>query len=375
MYKLLRLAFCFLVFVILNSTNYAQAEIIYAKVVDGLGRPIPNVIFEFYMFKKDSKGVSRAIILSNVLSNKRGIVKWRYDLKTIKSLETVWVKVSKDGYSGYSTGINPVYLIKKLFNTNDLIGILNSDSEAQKDQMLEILGGEFAADDNDPYKFIFYNEKKFRPILKSLLDNPKVFKKASIILASIAVPEDIKEIIYFAPKKKGRLFEDRWAYSVVCGLLAPNTPDEWQFLKNCALNYYDDYWVEYGAINSLKLIATERSLEILREIQRSNKRLETLIADAIEYIRSNPHRLEDQDIEEAGKKVALAIKIGKWEGNKGPIYNAEGDKAKIDCSFISGRDLLIYTATFHRLNGVWKLRNVHETVQIMLANVKDQSNE
>ena len=39
------------------------------------------------------------------------------------------------------------------------------------------------------------------------------------------------------------------------------------------------------------------------------------------------------------------------------------NKALIPCEFIAGRDLLIHTATFHKVDGRWKLRGVRETMQ------------
>jgi hypothetical protein len=77
------------------------------------------------------------------------------------------------------------------------------------------------------------------------------------------------------------------------------------------------------------------------------------------------------------------IQIGDWEGNTKPYYNKEGDKALIDCEFwdvfesaesdseyIDRGDQLIYTATFHKVDGVWKLRGVRETSQALVARVK-----
>ena len=65
--------------------------------------------------------------------------------------------------------------------------------------------------------------------------------------------------------------------------------------------------------------------------------------------------------------MAQAIKIGDWQENKKPRFNDNGDKALIDCEFIAGRDLLIHTATFHKVGDVWKLRGVRETMQALLA--------
>jgi len=77
--------------------------------------------------------------------------------------------------------------------------------------------------------------------------------------------------------------------------------------------------------------------------------------------------LSDEDIVVAGRKVAQVIKIGKWQGNKPPQYNEKKDKALVACEFIAGRDLLVHTATFHKVDGKWRLRGVRETMQALLA--------
>ena len=75
----------------------------------------------------------------------------------------------------------------------------------------------------------------------------------------------------------------------------------------------------------------------------------------------------------AGKKVAQAIKIGQWQGNEPPQFNEKKDKALVACEFIAGRDLLIHTATFHMVDGRWRLRGVRETMQALLAREPKQT--
>jgi hypothetical protein len=150
-------------------------------------------------------------------------------------------------------------------------------------------------------------------------------------------------------------------------LLEPATEKEWAFLRSAALNKYDDRWVDAGAINALKLIASPRSLQILREAGKTNRERAEYVEHAIQYIESAPPSLSDEDLATAGKKVAEAIRIGDWKGNKEPRFNEAGDKALVDCHFIAGRYLLVYTATFHKVGGRWKLRGVRETMQALLA--------
>jgi len=100
-----------------------------------------------------------------------------------------------------------------------------------------------------------------------------------------------------------------------------------------------------------------------------------MIDGAIEYVQANqgkPVRLSNVSLLEAGKKVAAAVKIGNWEGNEEPKYNADEDMALITCEFIAGRDQLTYTATFHRVGNEWKLRGVRETMQALLGMPPDR---
>ena len=129
-----------------------------------------------------------------------------------------------------------------------------------------------------------------------------------------------------------------------------------------------------GAIQSLKLIASPKSKQFLEEAGRrdSNPNCSASVyADhiqaAIKYIESGPSPLSDEDLVVAGQKVAQAIQTGKWKGNQPPQYNEEKDKALVTSEFIADRDLLVYIATFHKLDGKWRLRGVREMKQALLA--------
>ena len=105
----------------------------------------------------------------------------------------------------------------------------------------------------------------------------------------------------------------------------------------------------------------------MEEIGQKNKDRADSVATAIKYIDAGPAPLSDEDVVVDGKMVPQAIKIGKWQENKPPQYNQEKDKALVACEFIAGRDLLVYTATFHKVDGKWRLRGVRETMQALLA--------
>ncbi len=222
---------------------------------------------------------------------------------------------------------------------------------------------------------VFVLEHRFRSALRALVPDAKVGTAAAQLLAFIGVPEDVRFVVdHAAPPKQG-FFENRWAYGVVCALLEPATEKEWALLRSCALNEYDDLWVVAGAINTLKLIASPRSLQVLREVGKVNGDRAAYVESAIQYIESAPPSLSDEDIVAAGKKVAQAIRIGTWKGNKDPRFNERGDKALVECELVAGRDLLVYTATFHKVDGRWKLRGIRETMQALLAQEPEGGSE
>lgn len=55
------------------------------------------------------------------------------------------------------------------------------------------------------------------------------------------------------------------------------------------------------------------------------------------------------------------------EKNSKPYFNKNKDKALIDCEYILARDRINYTATFHKIAGVWQLRGVRETWQALMS--------
>ena len=160
-------------------------------------------------------------------------------------------------------------------------------------------------------------------------------------------------------------FTNRWTYAVATSLLEPKSDEEWNFLRKCAENHFEDGWADYGAIQTLKLIASDRSRRILEEAATKNEFRAKQIAKALEYVRSSPPPLEGRDLVELAKRVALAARIGHWVRNGPPFYDQAGDKALVDIEFETAEDYLTYTATFHAANGRWKLRGVRETLQGM----------
>jgi hypothetical protein len=215
-----------------------------------------------------------------------------------------------------------------------------------------------------------YYEARLRESLRALLGDPLAGTKARQVLALIGDPEDLQLIVELAPPSGSGPFASRWAYSVACALLEPQSQAEWDFLRKAAMNGYDDRWVDAGAIQTLKLIASPRSRQILEEAREQNAFRTRSIAIALNYIEFNPPSLSGEKLKELAVRVAQVVKVGKWGGNGEPRYSQAGDTALVDFQFDAGDDVLTYSATFHRVDGIWKLRGVRETLQAMVITAK-----
>jgi len=339
-----------------------------AKVIDRLGHPVINAVVDIHWLNSVLENDVLRVGLVKLVSDRNGIVKGTYDEASISSYEDILAEVSKDGYSGYSTpGLRPEYVMRRKFGAADVRRIAALDGKAQVNELRELLAGDFDDSGEGLNELVFVQEHRFRPALRALVPDAKVGTDACQLLAFIGVPEDVRFVVDNVPSPKGELFDNRWAYGVVCALLEPSTEKEWAFLRSCALNEYDDRWVDAGAIITLKLIASPRSQQILREAKKANNYRKDYIEKAIRYIESAPPSLSDEDIIAAAKKVAQAIKIGNWVGNKKSRFSEKGDKALVECEFSAGDDFLIHTATFHKVDGSWKLRGVRETFQALVV--------
>jgi hypothetical protein len=343
-----------------------------ARVVDGLGRPVGNATVEIYWLQSFSETDVRKIDLAKLKSDRNGNIKKTFDESALANGRQIWVYVSKNGYSGYySTGLQPEFVLERKFAPADIRRIAALNGPIQLRELRELLGGDFEDSGGEPEDLMFVREHRLRSALRGLICDPKVGTRADGTLAFIGVPEDVRLVVANEPSPKGGSLDNRWAYGVVSALLEPSTEQEWTFLKACATNRYDDPWVDAGAIRTLKLIASPRSKLVLEEVARANANRAEDVNEGLRYIDSAPAPLVDVDLIAAGKKLAQAIGIGKWRGNKPPRFNAQKDKALIKCEFIAGSDLLVHTATFEKVRGIWKLRGVRETMQALLNREPD----
>lgn len=223
-----------------------------AKIIDGLGRPIPGAIFEVKAPQTGLDGKVEKTEWLKLSSDRGGLVKGRYDEKVTPAKE-LSVFVNKEGYSGYSTGLRTEYVLELEFQSKDIHRIARLHGETQSKELRELLAGKFEPDSRngseDFWELVFFQERSFRPALRALIQDARVGEESAKLLAFIGVPEDLRLVIQHARPPKRKLFEDRWAYYVVTALLEPTTEAEWEFLRKCAANEYDDRWVDAGAID------------------------------------------------------------------------------------------------------------------------------
>jgi hypothetical protein len=256
---------------------------------------------------------------------------------------------------------------ERVLRAEDVRRVASLDGEPQRTALREVLAGHPFTDEIP--NAVFYYEARLRDPLRALLSDPKVGESAVRPLALIGVSEDLELIVQVGLPPRDGFFKNRWAYQVACALLEPGSEQEWAFLRKAALNEFEDRWVDAGAIQTLRLMASPRSQQILEEACTVNTYRAKSIARALEYINSNPPPLADENLEALAKRVAGTIKFGNWEGNGTPRYNQGKDKALIDSRHFNGEDRLTYTATFHLVSGVWRLRGLRETRQEYILEV------
>ena len=98
-----------------------------------------------------------------------------------------------------------------------------------------------------------------------------------------------------------------------------------------------------------------------------------LLAGANKSVDSEPLPISSTNLVEAGTALAKALNIEHWAGNREPRFNDESDMALIACEFVVGRCSETYTATFHQVGGIWKLRGVRGTSQALMARPPDRN--
>jgi len=337
------------------------------QINDGLNRPVPGVTVDVYRRQKSADGLEQKIELGRALSDTNGIARGLYDKSSIPTNESFSVALSKDGYAGYDAGPQVNYLLKRLFHAADVPRILKLPVDAQRRELKELLAGETDPAGPPLNELMFAQESVARPALRWLLGDPQVGPQAGELLAFIGYPEDVRLLVQYAPEPNGEPAVNRWTYAVASALLEPSSEREWSFLKRCAADNYGDRWIDVGAIRTLQLIASPRSLQILEDVRKLNPFRTNEVDQAILYIHSQPGPLTGKDANSAAEKLAQALGSGAWMGNEQPRYDDQRDAALVDCNFLlGGTQLLVFTATLHQEGAAWRVGGVRQTRQKLL---------
>ena len=312
--------------ILLAGTLALTAQESTIQTVDGLNRPLPGVEITVYCGNRPH----------HLSSDANGHARGPFDKKTCIS-----ASVAKSGYTAYSSGFRDRMVLNRQLTATDAERLLNIGTP---DAIRELL----ASDTPKLNDAIFQFEHRLRPTLRTLLKDPQFTRSARYLLAMIAEPKDIERILTLPPPPADGDENDYWRYAITTALIQPTTESGWQFLERGARGDYEGRWVATGAIQSLQLNGTARSQALLRSLRITPDRSPSLA---------------DRDLETAAKNIAMALGPKTWQANDAPRFNEAGDKALIDLTLVQGRDRLIYTATFHKINDSWTLRNVYETYQ------------
>jgi hypothetical protein len=338
-----------------------------ARVVDNLGNPVEGarIVANCDELLPDGS-YRRTRELFSLHSGPHGALSATYKQPKGGCEKSVHLRVAKEGYgaSQYDS-FRPIYILKRKVHADELRKIVQLSGADLKIALKNMI----TSDVDGPFQeLVFYYEDRLRPVLRSLAEDPEAGIPARSLLAFIGVPEDLRLIAQLGLlKDQDPGFPYRWLYGITCSLLEPTSEAEWILLRESALGEHKDPWAARGAIQSLKLIASPRSLEILEEVQRDSSFGAKLAPNAIAYIQSSPQPLRGQQLEDLGHRVARVLGIQTWTGNRGPEYNQAGDRALIRFDFDTGDDVYVYTGTFQRVDDTWVLRGVRESMQGLKA--------
>jgi hypothetical protein len=258
--------------------------------------------------------------------------------------------------------------MRKEAGREDAARALSLSGEAQQSALRALMLAE--ADENSGKAldelFLEHTSQVHDSVL-ALTDDAHAGQPAKRLVAVLALPGDMARILPVAPKPSTTLFDNRWIYDMVTGLVEPTTEAQWQLLERAAAGDYDDGWVDAGAIQSLRLNASARSRAILLDVAKRNSDRKKLVGRALAYIDGGATPVADAELVTAAAKAAKAIGMPGWCSNGAPRYSADRHVALIESEFFQDRDLLIYTGTYHLVGDKWRLRALRETMQALLT--------
>ncbi len=348
-----------LLFAVLQLAT-AEKQEFSTRIVDGLGRPVQGVDVTVLSARMDADGTSHEVKLVELRSNNLGIARGSYDATAVPENQSLGIRLSKAGYKGYEQAtLESEYVLRRLFEAADVARLTESGKEVPTQELREILAGEVEGEDLD--KTLFVHGHSVRSGLRSLVEDPKIGIIALTYLAMLGEPDDSRYILQHAPAP-GSEFAHAWESFVVTTVLEPATDEEWEFLKRCARGTEEDPWVQSNALQTLRVIASPKSRAILEELrsQAKDKGFDEFVTRAVAYIDTKPAPLSGPHLDELVKRVASAVSTSaKFQRSWPPLYSVRKDRVRVDFETAQFRDSMTYAATFHKVDGLWKLRTLH----------------
>jgi hypothetical protein len=358
-----------------------SADDVSTRFVDGLGRPLSGVVAEIkWSERRADFTTGRELKLLTLRSAENGMVQGSFEHAAFPEDGSITIEFSKEGYGGVTPALEfypeyfsarmqhvspfrPEYMLKRVFRESDVARVAALAQKDRGHELKELMAGVLKK--GSLARAVFKMDRAFRPVIRELVHDPAFQTEAIRLLAFIGLPEDLQWIAEQMPTPTKRFPDDLWAHDVAAAMLEPLTERQWSFLKKCASGDYDpdnSFDMAGSAIQTLKLIASPRSQQILEELRPTDEEVASFTSEAITYVKSRPEPLSDRNLVDLGKRVALAIKFDmEWKGNTPPEFNESRDKALIDLNFEYERMTTTLTATFQEVSGLWKLRGVHLT--------------
>ena len=330
------------------------------RVVDGTAQPVSGV--SCVVTSGEDSVFSRVSDTNGYVKGALGAIQGRGG--------ELFVEFHKVGYQDYSASFNSrvrLYTLKRIYGPDDIAQAAGLCRKEQRDALMAILRNAFEPNpekSSSLEEVVFQSADDLRPALRRLLLDPIVKKRVCNILAFVGYPEDIQEIVHTVRLAKVSTTDAHWAYCLVAALLEPSSQRDWTLLRKCAANDFDNRWFEAGAIQSLQLISTAQSLEILEQIHERNRRYHDHVAQAFDYVKSHPmSENRGRDLVGAAERVAKQIHIGHWMRNEPPDLNQSHEWATVTMRFADGNYRPAFSAIFHNNNGAWDLRAIGEDYQ------------
>ncbi len=357
-----------------------SGEDVSTRIVDGLGRPLSDVVAEIkWSERRADFTTGREVKLVTLRSDENGVVRGSFEHPAVPGDGSITLELSKEGYVDVLPVLpffpndfeqvarvgpfQPEYILKRVFRESDVTRIAALDEKERARELKELMAGVLKG--GSLARALFKLDHTFRPVLRDLVHDPAIQTEAIRLLAFLGLPEDLAWITEQMPTPKKKILDDLWASELVAAMLEPGTEREWSFLKKCASGDYDpddNSEIAGSAIQTLMLIASPRSQQILQELRPTDEELASFTSEAITYVKSKPGPLVDRNLVELSKRVVIALKSDmEWKGNTAPEFNKNRDKAMIDLNFESEQVKSTCTATFHEVSGLWKLRGVQMT--------------